>query len=180
MLEKDQLIDQVLIDIRKIVRAIDIHSSKLIKSYGLTVPQTIVLKVIESDNSPTVGEIANSVSLSQATITNIVTRLEQRGYVTRTQCENDKRRVLVKITEKGRETIKRAPSLLHDQFTSQFQNLKKWEQLSIISSLQHVAEMMDAQDIEASPVLSSGSIITDPVNEEGNLSLKENLINKGA
>ncbi|MCF7810064.1 MarR family transcriptional regulator [bacterium] len=167
MLKQDELIDQVLIELRKIVRAIDIHSRKLIKSFGLTVPQIIVLKAIENDDSPTVGEIANSVSLSQATITNIVTRLEQRGYVTRTQCENDKRRVLVKTTEKGRETIKQAPSLLHDQFTSQFQNLKKWEQLSIIASLQRVAEMMDAQDIEASPVLSPGSIIaSDPVNLE--------------
>lgn len=163
MSEQQEVVDQVLIAIRKIIRAIDLHSRKLIKLHGLTVPQIIVLKEIERNASPTVGEIAKSVSLSQATITNILVRLEDRGYVTRTQDHGDKRRVVVKTTELGRKVIAQAPSLLHDKFVLSFQNLKDWEQLSIISSLQHVAEMMDATDLEASPVLTSGAIIpTDP------------------
>ncbi len=163
MLEHDEVVDQVLIAIRKIIRAIDLHSRKLIKSFGLTVPQIIVLKEIDRKVVPTVGEIATSVSLSQATITNILTRLEHRGYVTRTQHDDDKRRVVVKTTELGKKTVAKAPSMLHEQFVSSFQNIKDWEQLSIIASLQRVAEMMDATDIEASPLLTSGAEIpTDP------------------
>ncbi|MFC2170521.1 MarR family winged helix-turn-helix transcriptional regulator [Calditrichota bacterium] len=161
----EELADQVLIALRKIIRAIDLHSRQLIKIYGLTVPQIIVLKDIEQRGSPTVGEIANSVSLSQATITNILIRLEQRGYVTRTQHDGDKRRVVVKTTEMGKAIIARAPSLLHDKFVSSFRNLQDWEQLSIISSLMHVAKMMDATDIDASPFLAvSSEISADPGN----------------
>jgi len=172
---QEALVDQVLIAIRKIIRAIDLHSRKLIKSCGLTVPQIIVLKEIEKSKSPTVGQIASAVSLSQATITNILTRLEHRGYVNRTQDDDDKRRVVVKITEKGKEVIGQAPSLLHDKFISSFENLKDWEQLSLISSLKRVAWMMDAEDLEASPVLSPGAVIPiDPYKLEAERSLLSN------
>ena len=172
MNSQEELVNQVLVTIRRIIRAIDLHSRKLIKLHGLTVPQIIVLKEIERNFSPTVGEIAKSVSLSQATITNILMRLENRGYVTRTQHDDDKRRVIVKITVKGRKTLSKAPSLLHDKFISSFQDLKGWEKLSIVASLQHVADMMEATDLEAAPVLAPGEVIhTDPHQSKGETSL---------
>jgi len=157
MITQEQTIDQVLIALRKIIRAIDLHSRKLIKSYGLTIPQIIILKEIKRNNSPTVGEIATSVSLSQATVTNILSRLEQRGYLTRTQHNVDRRRVVVNFTEAGRDILAQAPSLLHDKFVSSFQELKNWEQTLIISSLQRIAELMDVQDVDAAPVLTPGA-----------------------
>lgn len=164
MVNQEEPVNQVLIAIRKIVRAIDIHSRQLMKSHGLTVPQIIVLKEIERSDEQTVGEIANQVSLSQATITNILTRLEGRGYINRTQHKDDKRRVVARITGSGKEIIAQAPSLLHDQFVSSFQKLKGWEQMSIISALERVGEMMNAKDLEASPVLTPGAeLIHDPL-----------------
>jgi len=157
MITQEQTVDQVLIALRKIIRAIDLHSRKLIKSYGLTIPQIIVLKEIERNDSPTVGEIATSVSLSQATVTNILIRLEQRGYLIRTQHNDDRRRVVVNSTEAGRDILARAPSLLHDRFVSSFQELKNWEQTMIVSSLQRIAELMDVQDVDAAPLLTPGA-----------------------
>lgn len=157
MITQEDMVDQVLIALRKIIRAIDLHSRKLIKSYGLTIPQVIVLKEIERNDSPTVGEIATSVSLSQATVTNILIRLEQHGYLIRTQHDNDRRCVVVNSTEAGRDILARAPSLLHDKFVSSFQELKNWEQTMIISSLQRIAELMNVQDVDAAPVLSPGA-----------------------
>ena len=157
MIAQDDIVDQVLIALRKIIRAIDLHSRKLIKSYGLTIPQVIILKEIEKNDSPTVGEIATSVSLSQATVTNILIRLEQRGYLIRTQHDNDRRCVVVNSTEAGRDILARAPSLLHDRFVSSFKELKNWEQTMIISSLQRIAELMDVQDVDAAPLLTPGA-----------------------
>jgi hypothetical protein len=50
--------------------------------------------------------------------------------------------------------------------------LKDWEKMQLLSSLQRIAEMMNAEDIDASPVLASGSImasvetIEKPIDEE--------------
>jgi hypothetical protein len=45
---------------------------------------------------------------------------------------------------------------LQYQFTRQFGDLQEWEQTMILASLQRVAHMMDAQHIDASPVLDVG------------------------
>ena len=45
----------------------------------------------------------------------------------------------------------------------QFQDLRDWEQSMILTSLERVAHMMDAQHIDASPVLDLGQLDrTDP------------------
>ena len=54
--------------------------------------------------------------------------------------------------------LARAPLPLQDNFTRKFQNLDQWEQSMIVASLQRVANMMDADDIDASPVLDVGSV----------------------
>ena len=62
------------------------------------------------------------------------------------------------LTDAALETLKSAPIPLQDQFARQYANLQDWEQAMIISSLQRVATMMDAQNIDASPVLDLGTL----------------------
>lgn len=61
-----------------------------------------------------------------------------------------------------------APKPLQDSFVQQFQDLHDWEQGMILASLERVAYMMDAQHIDASPVLDLGALDrTGPANQEG-------------
>jgi hypothetical protein len=55
---------------------------------------------------------------------------------------------------------------LQDYFIRQFSDLQDWEQTQIISALQRVAHMMDAQHIDAAPLLDVGAI--DRQSEEEN------------
>jgi DNA-binding MarR family transcriptional regulator len=52
-----------------------------VRSHGLTAPQALVLKVIVSSPELSVGEVVERVSLSQATVTDILNRLAKRGLV---------------------------------------------------------------------------------------------------
>ena len=101
--------DKVMIALRKIIRSIDMNSKKLVKRVGLTGPQLMILREIAVRNDITPGEIATAVSLSQATVTGILERMEKRELLTRKRSENDKRRSLVRLTELGRQTIENAP-----------------------------------------------------------------------
>lgn len=172
-------IDQVLIALRRIIRAIDLHSKKLAQHQGLTVPQLIVLKEINRASKVTVGEIADAVSLSSATITCILIRLESRGFIQRNRSISDKRRVNVVLTDAGQELLKSAPSLLQEQFIKEFEKLKDWEQTLILSSLQKVARLMDAKDLDAAPVLAEGPIAPPEISislDEINQSMNGNTI----
>jgi DNA-binding MarR family transcriptional regulator len=149
--------DEVLVALRRIVRAIDLHSRKLVQNYGVTAPQALILKKLVELEGVSVGELAKHVSLSQATVTDILDRLERRGLVHRMRSVSDRRRVVVKATPQGIDVSLSAPSLLQEGFVREFSLLQDWEQSLIISSLQRVAAMMDAEALEAAQVLSPES-----------------------
>lgn len=151
-------IELVLTAIRRVIRATDLHSRYITKTAGLTSSQLILLKVVKGRGAATVGELAGVISLSQATVTTILDRLEQGGLVLRARSERDRRKVVVTLTEEGLEVIERAPEPLQETFIRQFSALKDWERSMIIASLQRVATMMDAEGIDASPLLDIGSL----------------------
>ncbi|MBU0499425.1 MAG: MarR family transcriptional regulator [Gammaproteobacteria bacterium] len=146
---------QVLISLRQIIRAIDLHSKKLERESGLTGPQLLVLKTISEKGPITSGALSRSISLSQATVTTILDRLERKGYLIRRRDDEDKRKNWISLTEVGQRVLTCAPTLLQDSFVAAFAQLKDWEQSLILSSLQRVAGMMQASELEAAPVLDS-------------------------
>ena len=97
-----------------------------------------------------------SVSLSQATVTSILNRLESQGLVKRERSSEDKRRVNVKLTAQGTRLIADAPEPLQHEFVSRFNELKTWEQHHIVAALARVAAMMDAESLDAAPLLATG------------------------
>lgn len=145
----------VLVTLRQIIRAIDMHSKQLVKKYGLTGPQLMVLKEIRGDEDINIGRVAKKVSLSQATVTNIIDRLETRGMVTRERSSRDKRRVIVRVTEKTEELLDTNPSVLQEEFVRKFSKLEEWEQNLILSSIQRISRMMNAEDIELTPEIEN-------------------------
>ena len=153
--------DLLLSSIRRIIRAVDLHSKDLLKKYGMTGPQLLILKEISLSNEISVSEIAKSVSLSQATVTDILVRLEQQGYIHRRRGETDKRKVYVEVTEKTLAILESNPSLLQVDFVERFAKLEDWEQLLLLSSLLRIASLMDAEHLDAAPHLFSDSLLPD-------------------
>ena len=141
--------DKLISSIRRIIRAVDVHSRDLLKKYGMTGPQLTILKAIHESEYLSVSEIATNISLSQATVTNILARLEQQGYVTRRRGSSDRRKVHVEVSEKTRKLLETTPSLLRSDFLERFSRLEEWEQSLLLSSLQRIASMMDGDDEDA-------------------------------
>jgi len=147
--------EKVMIALRKIIRSIDMNSKKLVKRVGLTGPQLMILREIANRKEITPGQIANAVSLSQATVTGILERMEKRDLLTRKRSENDKRRSLVRLTELGRQTVENAPPLMQEAFVERFNGLQEWERMLILSSLQRLVVLMEAKAIDAGPFLET-------------------------
>jgi DNA-binding MarR family transcriptional regulator len=158
--------DEVLISLRRLIRAIDLHSRYLSKHFGLTGPQLIILRELARAGEVSPGELATSVSLSQATVTGITDRLDKRGLITKTKSRIDRRRVVIQPTEACRQLLAQAPPPIQESFLDQFDRLMDWEQSMILSSLQRLVRMIDAKDIKAAPVLVAGPIDSSPENAE--------------
>ncbi len=73
-----------------------------------------------------------------------------KGFLPQTSA---RRKVHANLTEKGQELQNNAPPPLQDNFVKKFQNLEPWEQSLLLSSMQRVSSMMNAEDIDAAPVL---------------------------
>lgn len=150
--------EEILISLRRIIRATDLNAKRLAKETGLTAPQLLLLQAIDQMPDATIGALAKDVNLSQATVTAIVDRMENRKLVRRKRNEADKRKVNVLLTKTGQKVLSKAPTILQDRFLERLEDLEDWEQTFIIGALQRVAHMMDAEDIDASPVLDVGAI----------------------
>lgn len=146
--------DNVIIALRKIVQAIDMNSKKLVKRVGLTGPQLVLLQEISRLGEVTPGEIARAVSLSQATVTGILERMERRGLIARERSDRDKRRIMVRTTIDGERTLEDAPPVLQETFLERFSNLEEWEQTMILCALQRLVVIMN---VDADGILHPSS-----------------------
>lgn len=143
----------VLIELRKIIRATDLQSKRVVKACGLTIPQVMVLRAINNLGDVTVKRISDDVSLSQATVSTIMNRLEERQLVERLRSHTDRRIVNARLTPAGEKIFHTVPTLLHESFINRFENLTKAEQLHILAALRQVSGMMDAEALDAAPLL---------------------------
>lgn len=155
-----QKYEELLISLRKVIRAIDLHSKQLNKTSGLTGPQLLILQEIDKNDGVTGGQIAQSVTLSPPTVTNILDRLEKRGLLIRERSQQDKRRVSLHLTDEGKALLCKAPEPLQAHFIEKFIAMEEWEQSLLLSSMQRIAKMMDAEEIDAAPLLEVGAINT--------------------
>ncbi len=150
--------DLIVASIRRIVRAIDLHSRRLVEQHGLTAPQLAILAEAQRLGDATIGALARGVHLSQPTVSGIVDRLERHGLVRRERRESDRRTVRVAVTGAGAAALRDTPSLLQDTFRRQLSALQDWERTALLSALQRIASMMDAESLDAAPYLDTGPI----------------------
>jgi len=148
----------VLVSLRRIIRAIDLHSRSLKQRFGLTGPQLIILEALVELGECSITELSEAISLSLATVTGILSRLESRGLIERRRDDTDRRKVLVRVTPACDEVLSKAPTPLQESFISELDKLQDWEQALIISSLQRIVAMMEATTIDATPMLVTGAI----------------------
>lgn len=150
--------EEVVVMLRRIIRATDLRSKQLARESGLTPPQFLILSAIDRMGDVAISQIARDVNLTQATVTTIIDRLENKGLVKRVRSDKDKRIVHATLSDKGKSTLHDAPTLLQKQFLDKYSHLEDWEQSFILSALQRVAGLMEAEDIDASPFLDIGEI----------------------
>jgi len=94
---ENQLCFPVYAASRLITREYQPHLDKL----GITYPQYLVLMVLWEHSPLSVKEISTRLILNTNTLTPLLKRMMNLGIVTRQRSEEDERKVIVALTEKG-------------------------------------------------------------------------------
>ena len=152
---------EILISIRKIVRAINLESKKIEKDFDISIPQLLCLNHLSRCTAyqTTVSNLMDLLSLNSSTVTGIVNRLEKKGLVARLPKQGDKRITYVALTASGLKLVESSPNVLHNQLTAKIQTLPVESQEMISKSLQIIISCLDISDLDASPMLA----INDPI-----------------
>ena len=147
---------EVLIKIRKIFRSINLESKKIQKEYGVSIPQVLCLNYLKSspDFHATQGDIRKFLNLNSSTASGIIDRLEIKGLVARLPRQGDKRVVNIILTSKGAQILEQIPPILHVQLSQKLSRLPAEKLANIQESLETLINLLNIDDLEASPLLS--------------------------
>lgn len=92
---------------RLITREYQPHLDEL----GITYPQYIALMVLWEKDEISVNEITQKLILNTNTVTPLLKRMELQGLITRQRSNTDERKVIVKLTDKGKALEEKAAEI---------------------------------------------------------------------
>jgi DNA-binding MarR family transcriptional regulator len=80
----------------------------LLEPLGLTYVQYLVMLVLWEQAPRSVGELGSQLHLDSGTLTPLLKRMEKSGLVVRERDSEDERRVLISLTQQGRDLESKA------------------------------------------------------------------------
>lgn len=147
MVSSQDRVQEAIYLIRKLMQAGAFYTKELNKKYNVSAPQIACLLSLLEDGPSSLSTIARRIMVKSSTLTGIIDRLEQKGYVARTRTSPDRRIVTIELTDSGRSLAENAPPPIQMKIVEGLKNLGADEQARIIRSLSRLAEMIDAQDL---------------------------------
>lgn len=146
----------ILIQIRKIIRSIDIESKKIQKEYGVSIPQYLCLSFLHNsfNYQSTQGEIRKFLNLNASTVSGIINRLEKKDLIARLPKFGDKRMINIALTTTGDQLLTNMPSILHERLSEKLKRLNPNELSSIYNGLDSLINILDIEQIEAAPIFA--------------------------
>lgn len=144
--ESDPFSLPIFLAMRRLQQAGEVHAKRLSRFGGLTPMQMLLLHGL-GQGRMTASALSRRVSLSAATLSGMLDRLEERGYLRRERDEQDKRRQWLVLTEQGQSLLGQAPPLLPPAFREAFEALPEWERHALAAALLRAAELCGGEPV---------------------------------
>lgn len=147
----------ILINIRKIVRSINLESKRIQKDYGVSIPQVLCLNYLSNSfgYQATQSQIKSFLNLNSSTVSGIIQRLEKKGLIARLPKRGDKRVTNLILTAPGENLLRQVPPLLHDRLNIKLDRIGKFELENIEKVLGELVDMLQISGIEAAPLITN-------------------------
>ena len=149
--------DEVLVSLRKIIRALNLESKRIQKEFGVSIPQMLCLNFLNQapDFQANTKQLSEGLTLNPSTISGIVSRLAQKGYVSRLPKSGDKRVSTIILTASGARLLKNTPKLFHEKLDERLSKLSEEQLFKIKDGLNLLISLLEVDKIDASPMLTT-------------------------
>lgn len=136
MSKSTKVLNDILVKLFNRILIIEENAIQGAYPFRLTMTEVHVLEAVGTDEPKSMSEIACQLGVTLGTLTTAINRLVEKGYVSRIRPEQDRRVVLVRLTEEGM-----APFRLHERFhremvRSILQGLEEQEEVTLIKALE--------------------------------------------
>lgn len=126
------------------IYSLSMHSvDECLKESGLTHQQVIVVKLLAHNGALTVSDLCRMMSLSKGTVSGMLTRLTDRGYIEKYKKEDDLRNTYVRFTKMGRNFALEFRDQMTSSFDGIFSESSEEDLVEIEASLRKLALMLN-------------------------------------
>ena len=136
----------VLEGLRRVVQALRVTARDAEQRHGLSAAQLFVLHLLERDGPASVNELAARSFTHQSSVSVVVTRLADAGFVERSRAEDDARRAQVALTTRGRALLRRVPEPAQSQLVSALARVAPAERRALARGLVALVREMGIAD----------------------------------
>lgn len=109
--------------VRKMVRLFQLFERDQIKIHGFTTTQCYTLLELEKSGSITMNELSDRMNLSSSTMTRIMDNLVRDGYIERQKSSEDRRLVIVSLSDKGLSSAKTLNASVNHYYQRVIENM---------------------------------------------------------
>jgi len=134
----------VLDALRRIVQAVRESSRQAEAQLGISGAQLFVLQKLGERPSQSLNDLAARTHTHQSSVSTVVARLVDRGFVARQRSGGDGRRVELVLTAKGRRLAAKTPGAAQDRLIDSIQALPARSRRRLASLLHQIVVGMDA------------------------------------
>ncbi|MFA7624874.1 MAG: MarR family transcriptional regulator, partial [Pusillimonas sp.] len=138
---------RILRALRRITRAVALHSRQLSAVSNITAPQLVCLRAVVENGPLTATALSREIHVSASTVVGILDRLEDKGLVRRERGREDRRIVFVWPTEAGIALAQGTPSPLQQKLAESLNALPELEQATITLSLERIVDLMESEGV---------------------------------
>ncbi len=146
--ENELLIKEIVGAIRKLVRAVSNDAFKMSRQYGLTGPQSSVLRTLVNEGSLSSASLSRRLYVTPSNITGIIDRLEKKGLVERIKKEGDRRVALITLTESGNELSNSLPDPIEKKLINELADLEPEHVRILAMVMNQILNLIDAKGVE--------------------------------
>lgn len=139
-------IRQIIQLIRKLVRARELYTKELIRTYHLSASQLHCILVLHEMGPLPPSQIAKHIMVNSSTVTGVIDRLQNKGFLQRVRNSTDRRVITISLTEAGEQLAMHAPLPIQAQMVEGLKGLPNHERDQIIQSLKTLTGMLDTQN----------------------------------
>ena len=112
---------------------------------GITITEIYTLAAVGLHGSVPMKAIAANLGVTLATVNASVTKLENKGRLTRTRSEVDRRQVLVTLTSSGRKAVRLHDAFHHKMVERALEGLSVEEEAALMKALANVKAFFDEE-----------------------------------